>query len=207
MTTIAYLRVSTAAQEINNQRLAILEFARTAHMEVHEFLEIQASSRRSATVRQLDVLLSRLAPGDALIVSELSRLGRSVGEIITTVDILVKRQIRVFALKEGLRLAGGQDLQSRVMVTLFGLFAEIERELLSRRTKEALAAARAAGKRLGRPPGAWGKSKLDGKEREIQTLLALQVSKASIAKITGVDRSTLSHFMRSRGLAGQSQLS
>ena len=197
MTTIAYLRVSTAAQEINNQRLAILEFARTAHMEVHEFLEIQASSRRSATVRQLDVLLSRLAPGDALIVSELSRLGRSVGEIITTVDTLVKRQIRVFALKEGLRLAGGQDLQSRV----------IERELLSLRTKEALAAAHAAGKRLGRPPGAWGKSKLDGKEREIQTLLALQVSKASIAKITGVDRSTLSHFMRSRGLAGQSLVS
>ena len=83
----------------------------------------------------------------------------------------------------------------------------IERELLSLRTKEALAAARAAGKRLGRPPGAWGKSKLDGKAREIQTLLALQVSKASIAKITGVDRSTLSHFMRSRGLAGKSQLS
>lgn len=130
--TIAYLRVSTAAQETNTQRLAILEFARTASMEVHEFLEIQASSRRSATVRQLDVLLSRLAPGDALIVSELSRLGRSVGEIITTVDTLTKRQIRVFALKEGLRLTGGQDLQSRVMMTLFGLFAEIERELLEK---------------------------------------------------------------------------
>ena len=168
-----------------------------------EFLEIQASSRRSATVRQLDVLLSCLAPGDALIVSELSRLGRSVGEIITTVDTLVKRQIRVFALKEGSRLAGGQ-VGSRVMVTLFGLFAEIERELLSLRMKEALAAARAAGKRLGRPLGAWGKSKLDGKAREIQTLLALHVSKASIAKITGVDRSTLSHFMQSRGLVGKS---
>jgi DNA invertase Pin-like site-specific DNA recombinase len=165
MTTMAYLRVSTAAQEANNQRLAILEFARTTHVEVHEFLEIQASSRRSATVRQLDVLLSRLGPGDALIVSELSRLGRAVGEIITTVDILVKRQIRVFALKEGLRLAGGQDLQSRVTVALFGLFAEIERELLSLRTKEALAAARAAGKRLGRPPGAQGKSKLDQEHR------------------------------------------
>jgi hypothetical protein len=79
-----------------------------------------------------------------------------VGEIITTVDTLVKRQIRVFALKEGVRLADGQDLQSRVMVTLFGLFAEIERELLSLRTKEAFAAARAVGKRLGRPPGARG---------------------------------------------------
>ena len=84
------------------------------------------------------------------------------------------------------------------MVTLFRLFAEIERELLSLRTKEALASARAAGKRLGRPPGARGKSKLDGKEQEIQTLLELQVSKASIAKITGVDPSTLYHVIQSR---------
>ena len=116
---------------------------------------------------------------------------------------LVHQQVRVFALKESLRLIGGHDLQSRVMVTLFGLFAEIERELLSLRTKEALAAARRAGKRLGRPPGVRGRSKLDGKAGEIHTLLKLHVSKASIAKITGVDRSTLYHFMRSRGLMPQ----
>src|SRR5262249_38048688 len=140
---------------------------------------------------------------DALIVSELSRLGRSVGEIITLVDRLMHHQVRVFALKEGLRLTGRHDLQSRVTVTRFSLFAEIERELLSLRTKEALAAPRAAGKRLGRPPGACGKSKLDGKEHEIQTLLELEVSKASIAKITGVDRSTLYHFIQSRRLMQQ----
>jgi DNA invertase Pin-like site-specific DNA recombinase len=200
MKTVAYVRVSTDTQDITHQRLAILDFARTERMAVDEFLEVQASSRRSVKVRHLDVLLSSLAPGDVLIVSELSRLGRSVGEIITLVDTLVYQQVQVFALKEGLRLTGAPDLQSRVIVTLFSLFAEIERELLSLRTKEALAAARAAGKRLGRPPGAHGKSKLDGKEQAIQTLLGLQVSKASIAKITGVDRSTLYHFMRSRGL-------
>ena len=200
MKTIAYVRVSTDAQDVTHQRLAILEFARTERMAVDEFLAIQASSRHSIKVRQIEVLLDSLERGDTLIVSELSRLGRSVGEIITTVDRLVHQQIRVFALKEGLRLTGAQDLQSRVIVTLFGLFAEIERELLSLRTKEALATARAAGKRLGRPPGALGKSKLDGKEQEIQALVGLQVSKASIAKITGVDRSTLYHFMQSRGL-------
>jgi len=124
----------------------------------------------------------------------------SVGEIITLIDTLVTRQIRVFALKEGLCLTGTQDLQTTVMVTLFGLFAEIERTLLSLRTKEALAVAKAAGKRLGRPRGTLGKSKLDRKQEEIKTLLALRVSKASIAKITGVDRATLYHFMRSRGL-------
>jgi DNA invertase Pin-like site-specific DNA recombinase len=78
----------------------------------------------------VDLLLARLAPGDTLLVSELSRLGRSVGEIITLVDTLVTRQIRVFALKEGLRLTGTHDLQTTVIVTLFGLFAEIERTLL-----------------------------------------------------------------------------
>ena len=84
---------------------------------------------------------------------------------------------------------------------MFGLFAEIERDLISIRTKEALAAARASGTRLGRPKGSKGKSKLDGREDEIRQLLSLKVSKASIAKITGVDRSTLYHFIRSRELS------
>jgi DNA invertase Pin-like site-specific DNA recombinase len=200
MKTIAYVRVSTNTQDVTHQRLAILEFARTERLVVDAFLESQASARHSLKARHLGVLFDSLERGDTLIVSELSRLGRSVGEIVTTVDRLVHHQIRVFALKEGLRLTGAQDLQSRVIVTLFGLFAEIERGLLSLRTQEALATARAAGKRLGRPPGALGKSRLDGKEQEIQTLLGLRVSKASIAKMTGVDRSTLAHFIQSRGL-------
>jgi DNA invertase Pin-like site-specific DNA recombinase len=127
-------------------------------------------------------------------------MGRSVGEIITTIDTLVKRQIRFIAIKEGICLNGKQDLQTKVMVTLFGLFAEIERDLISLRTKEALAAVRASGKKLGRPRGRRGKSKLDGREEEIANLLSLDVSKSSIAKITSVDRATLCHFIRSRGL-------
>src|SRR6516162_6299199 len=193
MPTIAYLRVSKDSQDVNNQRLAILEFARQEHREIGEFMALQVSSRRSPRERQIDVLLQRLAPGDTLIVSELSRLGRSVGEIITTVDTLVHQRIQLIAIKEGIRLERRPTLQSKVMVTLFGLFAEIERELISLRTKEALAAARAAGQRL-------GTSKLDGKEADIRRLLALHVSKASIAKITGGDRSTLAHFIRSRRL-------
>jgi DNA invertase Pin-like site-specific DNA recombinase len=200
MSTLAYLRVSKDTQDVTHQRLAILEFARRERLAVDDFLEVSASSRRSVKERKVDLLLARLAPGDLLIVSELSRLGRSVGDIITTVDTLVKGHIRLLAIKEGIRLNGGQDLQTRVMVTLFGLFAEIERELISLRTKEALAAARAAGKQLGRPRGTHGRSKLDGKETQIKELLALHVSKASIAKITGVDRATLYHFIRSRRL-------
>jgi DNA invertase Pin-like site-specific DNA recombinase len=198
MKTLAYLRVSKDSQDVTHQRLAVLEFTRHDTREIDDFMELRVSSRRSPKERQLDVLLTRLEPGDTLIVSELSRMGRSVGEIMTIVDTLVKQHIQVVAIQEGIRLEGRQDLQTKVMVTLFGLFAESERELISRRTKKALAAARAAGKRLGSPPGRRGHSKLDGKEADIRRLWGLRVSKASIAKITGVDRSTLYHFMRSR---------
>jgi len=200
MKTIAYVRVSKDSQDVRNQRLAILEFAQQEKLEISEFMELSMSSRRSPKARQIDLLMAQLESGDTLVVSELSRMGRSVGEILTTVDVLVKQQIRLMAIKEGIRLDGKQDLQSKVMVTLFGLFADIERELISMRTKEGLAAARASGKRLGRPKGKLGQSKLNGKEDDIQRLLTLKVSKASIAKITGVDRSTLYHFMRSRNL-------
>jgi DNA invertase Pin-like site-specific DNA recombinase len=200
MKTIAYLRVSKDSQDVRNQRLAMLEFAQQEKLEISEFMELSMSSRRSSKERQIDLLLTQLVSGDTLIVSELSRMGRSVGEIITTVDTLVKQRIRLMAIKEGIRLDGKQDLQSKVMVTLFGLFAEIERALISMRTKEGLAAARASGTRLGRPKGKLGQSKLTGREDEIQRLLHLKVSQASIAKITGVDRSTLHHFIRSRQL-------
>ena len=113
----------------------------------------------------------------------------------------VSLHLALIVLKEGIRLNGKKDLQAKVMVTLFGLFAEIERDLISMRTKEALQVAKASGKRLGRPPGVYGKSKLDGKKEEIKAFLDLKVSKASIAKIAGVDRSTLYHFIRTRNLA------
>ena len=169
-------------------------------MEVDSFIEITVSSRKSTKERKIDELLEKLDSGDTLIVSELSRMGRSVGGIITTVDALVEKRIRFLAVKEGIHLNGEQDLQTKVMITMFGLFSEIERELISMRTKEGLAAAKASGKKLGRPKGVLGKSRLDGREEEIKRFLDLGVSKSSIAKITGVDRSTLYHFIKSRKL-------
>jgi len=115
---------------------------------------------------------------------------------------LVKKRISFFAVS--IRLYGSQDcedIQTKVMITLFGLFAEIERKLISMRTREALAAAKAAGKKLGRPKGILGKSRLDNQREEIIRLLALSVPKTIIARITGVDRSTIYHFITSRGLS------
>lgn len=202
MPIIAYLRVSKDSQDVKNQRLAILEYAHTHRMEIQQFMEVTISSRRSTTERKIDVLLSQLQAGDSLIVAELSRLGRSVGEIIATVDALIKKKTRFIAIKEKIDIAGSHDLQSKMMITLFGLFADIERDLISLRTKEGLAAARAAGKLLGRPKGKLGYSKLDGREEEIKKLLSLKVSKASIAKITGVTSATLYHFLQTRKLIG-----
>ena len=200
MKTIAYLRISTGGQELNNQRLAILDYAHRNQLQVDKFLETQASSRKTIKERGIDGLFSGVEPGDLILISELSRLGRSVGQIIQLVDEIIKRQVRLIAIKENIQLDGKQDIQSKMMVTMFGLFAEIERDLISERTKEGLIAARAKGKVLGRPKGN-GKSRLDGKETEITMLMGKKVPKASIAKIMGVSRATLLNFICTRELS------
>jgi DNA invertase Pin-like site-specific DNA recombinase len=199
--TVAYLRVSTGSQDVANQKLAILDYARQKHFAIDRFMEVQVSSRTSPAQRRVEELLGTLQQGDRLVVSELSRLGRSLGQVIQIVDELVRQRILFVAVKEGIRFEGKQDLQTKVMIALFGLFAEVERDLISERTKEALAAARAKGRLLGRPKGALGKSKLDGKEADIRLLLEKKVSKASIAKIVEVSRTSLVHFIQTRQLA------
>ena len=200
MSVWAYLRVSRDGQDTNHQRLAILEFAHKEKLHIDDSIEVEVSLRRSRKERCIDFLSDSLKEGDSLIVSELSRLGRSLGEVVSLVDDLHKRKIKFIAIKEKIHLADKYDMQSKVAITFFSLFAELERDLNSLRTKEALAALKREGKRLGRPKGIVGKSRLDGKELEISKLVGLKVSKTSIARIMEVDRSTLLNFMRSRKL-------
>jgi DNA invertase Pin-like site-specific DNA recombinase len=201
MKTIAYLRVSMGSQDLANQKLAVLDYARQKRFGIDRFVEVQASSRKGRDQRRIEELLDSLAVGDRLVISELSRLGRSLGQVIQIVDELVKRKVRFTAIKESIRFEGKQDLQTKVMIALFGLFAEVERDLISERTKEGLAAARAKGRLLGRPKGSLGTSKLNGKEGEIRMLLEKEVSKRSIAKIMDVSTTNLRHFIRTRKLA------
>jgi DNA invertase Pin-like site-specific DNA recombinase len=201
MKTTAYLRVSTNKQELENQKLEILEYAQKEGLKIDTFMELQISSRKTTKARQIDSLLEALQEEDTLIVSELSRLGRSVGQIIQIVDTLIKKKIKFIAVKQGMIINGKSDIQTKVMVTMFGLFAEIERDLISERTKAGLAAARAKGKLLGRPKGTLGKSKLDGKEEEIKDFLAKGVNKTAIAKILEISRTALHSFIVSRKLA------
>ena len=201
MKTVAYLRVSTRSQDLANQKLAILDYAQQKQFTVDRFIELQSSSLKVRHKERVGELLDSLKAGDRLIVSELSRLGRSLGQVIQIVDTLVHRKVRFTAVKEGITFEGKQDLQTKVMIALFGLFAEVERDLISERTKEGLVAARAQGKMLGRPKGTRGKTKLDGKEQDILQLLSKDVSLASIAKIMDVSRTALYHFIKTRKIA------
>ena len=201
MKTVAYLRVSTRSQDLANQKLGSSSSARNA-----DSRSTNSSSPASRRARVRSSAASTkcwgtLEPGDRLLVSELSRLGRSLSQVIQIVETLVRRKIRFIAIKEGIEFDGKQDLRTKVMIALFGLFAEVERDLISERTKEGLAAAKAKGKLLGRPKGALGTSKLDGKEQDIRVLLGKDVSKASIAKILDVSRSALYHFIETRKIA------
>ena len=197
MKTIAYIRVSKDSQDCKSQKLAILDFAHKENIKIDEFLEIQISSRKNPNERKIDSLLN-LGQDNMLIVSEMSRIGRSVGEVVTTIDRIIASGVQFIAIKENIKIKDRQDLHTKVMITMFSLFAEVERELNSLRTKEALASLKAEGIKLGRPKGSLGSSKLDGKDMEIKKLLRLKVSKTSISKILEVDRSTLKNYMDKR---------
>ena len=201
MAILGYIRVSTHDQNIENQRLVILEYANRNSLTISQWIETKASSRRSSKERKIDELIKQLDPGDTLIVAELSRLGRSVGQIIILIDELLNKKVNVICIKEGLKLNIKRNMQSKVMLTMFSLFAEIERDLISERTKEGLERAKAEGKLLGRPKGKLGKSKLDGKQNEIQNYLDKGVNKANIAKIYDVSWPTLDNFIKTRGLS------
>ena len=197
--TVAYLRVSTDNQDLNNQKLEILEYADMNGLKVDQWVDIKVSSRKSTKERLIDQVVETLNEGDILIVSELSRIGRSVGQIITIIDELIKKTVKVIIIKQNMVINGKNDIQTKTMITMFSLFAEIERDLISERTKSGLARAKAEGKLIGRPKGN-GKSRLDGKEEEIQELLGKKVSRASISKIMDVSWPTLNHFIKTRNL-------
>ena len=200
MKVVAYIRVSTIEQDLKNQRYEILQYADKENIKVAEWVEIKISSRKSTKERLIDNLLNKLKEGDTLIVSELSRLGRSVGQIAMITSTLVDTGIRLISIKENMKLDGNPDIQTKVMLTMFSLFAEIERDLISQRTKSGLHKARLEGKLIGRPKGL-GKSKLNGKEGDIKTLLLKGVSVASIGKIYDCSWPCVSHFIKSRKLA------
>jgi DNA invertase Pin-like site-specific DNA recombinase len=202
--TIAYLRTSTDKQYLNNQKLEILEWARKKDLKIDSFVEITISSRKTRKQRRIEEVLEMLADSDTLIVTELSRLGRSTAEVIALVNELVARNIRVIILKQNLDISQ-HDMSSKIIITLFSLFAELERDLISLRTKEALAAKKQQGKMLGKPKGTIQKSQFDTDLERIKDLLKLGLSVRKIAALLGYkNHLALNTYVKKRKLREQS---
>jgi len=197
---IAYLRASTDKQDLEHQKLEILEFARRQGLHVDEYIKITISSRKTSKQRRIDELVQMLNETDVLIVTELSRLGRSTAEVLAIVNALVERNIRLIMIKQNLDI-NRQDMNSKIIITLFSLFAELERDLISQRTREALATKKAQGQSLGKPKGTLQKSKFDKDVTRIKELLGYGLSVRKIAKLLGYSNHIgLNTYINKRGL-------
>jgi putative DNA-invertase from lambdoid prophage Rac len=193
----AYLRVSTEKQSVENQRYELLRFADEKKLSIDKWIEETISSTKKLETRKLGTLLADLQSGDVLLVSELSRLGRSLMEIMSILHTLMEREVAVLTAKEHYEL--GNTISAKVLAFAFGISAEIERSLISARTKEGLARRKAEGKRLGRPAGSRSKtSKLTGHEADIDRLLTAGVSHAAIARVIGVNRHTIAGYVKGK---------
>ena len=190
-----YIRVSSDKQTVENQRFEISKFCIREHLEIDGWIEETISGTKSYTKRELGKLLRRIKKDDVIICTELSRLGRSLFMIMEILNICMVKECRVWTIKDGYRL--GDDIQSKVLAFAFGLSAEIERNLISQRTKEALARKRAEGQTLGRHVGSRNSThKLDGKEQILERMLCQGYTKAQIAKKLRVNRATIYRYLK-----------
>lgn len=189
-----YIRVSTDKQTIENQRFEIARFCQMHNIKVDKWIDEVISGNEAIEKRKLGHLLSKMKKNDVLICAELSRLGRNLLMIMSILHMCMRVGVQVWTIKDNYRL--GSDISSKVLAFAFGLSAEIERELISQRTKEALARKKAEGCVLGRPKGRRSSThKLSGYEIEISRLLKMRVTKTDIARAYGVHRSTISKFI------------
>ena len=193
MATIGFIRVSTLDQDTEKNKLDILQFANSHKLGNVEFIEEKVSGTKDYKKRKLGALLDTMAKGDVLIVPELSRIARSTIQILEVIQITQDKGITLYSLKENF-CNMDNSIASTVTKTIFALVAQIERELISLRTREALHARKQAGIRLGRPSGK-GKSKLDEHSADILRLVALKVPKTIIAKQYGCSVGNLYNFL------------
>lgn len=192
-----YIRVSTDKQTTENQEFEIQKFCQKENIIVDVWVKETISSTKELKKRKLGKLLNKLKREDIIIASELSRLGRNLLQVMSILHMCMNKDVQVWTIKDNYRL--GADIQSKVLAFAFGLSAEIERNLISQRTKEALLRVRAEGKILGRPKGRQSTFvKLSGRENKVKELIEQKVSKSAMARILGVHRITVAKFIRER---------
>jgi len=174
MQVIGYIRVSTEEQDLAKQEHLLLKYAQQYGMHIDDFIQVEISSRRSTLERRIDELVSRLNNGDVLLAAELSRLGRNMFEVINLINQLSERGVQlIFVRQPELSTAGPHG---KLLLAIYSYFAEAEREFISVRTKQGLAAARTQGKQLGRPKGSRDKERvLDPYREQIKEYLQLNL--------------------------------
>ncbi len=194
----AYIRCSTQKQSYQHQMFEIKEYAAKNNIIIDTWIEETISSRKALKKRKLGELLDTLQEGDTLISTEISRLGRSMLEVMGILETCLAKNCQVITIKENYHL--GNDIQSQVLAFAFGLSAQIERNLISQRTKMSLDNLKSSGKRLGRPFGAESKKlKLSKNAKRIRELLDKGISKNQIARLMGVQKMTLRRFLKRMG--------
>lgn len=191
--TYGYIRVSTDRQTVENQRFELERFCAANGLRIDRWIEETVSGTVPWGRRALGRCLRRAQAGDLLLCAELSRLGRTLLMILEVLNHCLKRNIRVWTVKDGYRL--GDDIASKVIAFAFGLSAEIERTLISQRTREALARRRAAGLPLGRPRGCAPTLKCAGFERAIRRHLTLGHSQRHICNCLRINPTTLRRYL------------
>lgn len=196
MTNFGYLRVSTSTQDINNQKLGILDYCNQRGLVPLTLVEDIASSKLSWRERGIGKILAQSQEGDSLVVAEISRLGRSTLQVLEILQEAAQKKVSIHIVKN--HLVMDDSLQATITATILGLAAQIEREFLSLRTKEALKNRKAEGIKLGRPPGASHTLRLDPYKEEIEKYLAKGISKRSIAKLVDCAPGTLYLWLKRR---------
>lgn len=202
--TVAYLRVSTLDQDIEKNKADILHFANHHDLGKVHFVEEIASGRTPWRARRIAQILEELQGGDALVVAELSRLGRSMLECMEILALATRKGICIYSVKGNWQL--DQSIQSKIIALAFSMAAEIERDLISQRTQEALRFKKEQGIVLGRPKGP-GKSKLDAFRPEIEGLLANGSTQKFIARRYHTTEANLHNWLKKHGLKTSRQLS
>lgn len=196
MTVFAYLRVSTDSQDVNNQKLGVLDYCNAQNLTPIKFVEDTMSGTTPWKERSIGKLLADGKSGDVIIVAEVSRLGRSILQVLEILEESAKKEISVHIAKNRMVMDG--SMQSTITATILGLVAQIEREFISSRTKEALQKRKNDGMILGRPKGESDTLKLDAFRNEITGYLKKGINKRSIAKLIESSPSTLYQWLKRR---------
>ena len=199
----AYLRVSSLKQTTDNQKLAIVDFAQLNNLSVDHWISVDISATKSTVKRKITEMIDCVEEGDTVIITEISRIGRSLQQNCAILKNLLDKGVEIRIIKENMILNRDNrtDINNKVMTTIFSLIAEIERDLLSERTKEGLARAKADGTVLGKPKGTIQASRLDNKIDTIKELLDYGVPKSKISRQLDVTPKTLYNFMQKKSEA------